>query len=221
MGEWDGLGPQASQYSASPSGFGALMARIRDLERAVDQLRGANILRPAGMHMDKSGLTIASQLLVTGDTRIEGTLSLPAGIIDNEALASPIVPVQFFATASSFSTPTNTWITPTTHHLVVPAGFTKGIVIANGFANLVNTLTAVNIICYAQVMVNGIGGMQSRIDDIAQYAWATMTPSLIQLFTGLATGQAIDVSVRCASSSALPANSNNAASVNGVVLWFR
>ncbi len=221
MGEWDGLGPQASQYAGNPDGLGALMARLRRLERLVDRLTGANILGPAGVTAHKGGLTIASQLLVTGDTRIEGTLSLPAGVIDNDALASPVHPSKFQFAVGTFATPSGTWITPLSQALVVPEGFTKALVIAFGFVNLVNSLTNTTIFCGAQTVIASTGSPESREDDVGQYAWATMNPGMVQLVTGLSAGGSIPIQVRCYSSSALPGGTYTSASVVGAVLWFR
>lgn len=75
MGEWDGL-PQASQYAPTQQGLGALFQRLEAVDRLLRQLTGANILAAADVVATKGGLTIASELKVTGQTRIDGPLEV-------------------------------------------------------------------------------------------------------------------------------------------------
>lgn len=128
MGEWDGT-PQASQFAATATGLSALFQRLERVEKLLRQLTGANILSAADVIATKTGLTIASELLVTGATRIEGTLSLPAGIVDNASLATPIG----FAAASNgqtnFSVPTSPTNLAATS-LTTPSGFTSAVVLS-------------------------------------------------------------------------------------------
>ena len=100
--------PSAQQYPAQPStAVDALMNRIRKLEGLIAELTKGSPLRQAGMgvspgQVDFNGdIVIGGRIFTTGSAEfsgntkiggsleVTGTLSLPAGIINNEALASP------------------------------------------------------------------------------------------------------------------------------------
>lgn len=76
MTAWSQGSPQASQYVASARGLEALFSRIERMENLIRELTGANILGPAGLAVDPDGLTIASSLVVSGNTHIQGALDV-------------------------------------------------------------------------------------------------------------------------------------------------
>lgn len=84
-----------------PAGDGVrqLVDRIRSLEREVGEMR-SSLLRQAGMSVEPDLVRFG------GAVAIEGTLSLPAGIIDNEALAKPVLYGATWAEEENFSVPT-------------------------------------------------------------------------------------------------------------------
>ena len=106
--------------------------------------------------------TIGGALDVTGAARILGTLELPAGIIGNDALASPVLPAVAGASSSivSFST------TPTVvvaASVTIPAGVTRALVMA--IATMSATENAgLTEIMYAQARIRATG----KPDTVAQ-----------------------------------------------------
>jgi hypothetical protein len=132
MSEWTPPGASSSDFPSQPtSGIDALLRRVDSIKRELDDATN-NLLKSAGMSVEPGRLTVNSELLVTGATRIEGTLSLPAGIIDNEALASP---VTFAGNTGSLLTtpPPATWTIAASAPLTVPAWAGSGVVLATGW----------------------------------------------------------------------------------------
>src|SRR5579872_3842369 len=75
---------------------------FRDMQRQITELRAARTL-DASTISPGGTLTIEGALVVTGNTVIDGTLSLPAGIIDNAALTSPVAPGIADSTQAGFT----------------------------------------------------------------------------------------------------------------------
>lgn len=216
MGEWDG-NPQASQFAPTPRGLEALFQRLERVERLLAALTGANILSAADVFASKNGLTIASELLVTGATRIEGTLSLPAGIIDNDALANPVKPERFGGVGNSFGV--NGWTTVASAAVTVPDGFTKCVVAATGFYRAQNNSTAGGYLA-GRVLINGTPGEQSS-KQVSAGLGQQDTATADALLSGLASGQTIPVTVQVYFPVTLSADANNTARVSGTLMWFR
>lgn len=215
---WSQYPAQASQYMPPASGIEALFQRLERIEKQVAELTGANILGPAGLVVDPNGLTIGSSLLVTGNTRIEGTLSLPAGIIDNDALASPVVPAPFKIKTNTWAT-TGATETQATATLTVPAGFTKAVVTATVTANVYNSSTLPLLLAVYPV-INGVVGEPGEV-DYGTSRIGRVSATLSELVTGLTGGGTFTVRADVNSQTAQPAKTVNVATVNGTVLWVR
>lgn len=214
MREWDGT-PQASQFAATPRGLDALFTRMERIERLLNQLTGANILSAADVFASKGGLTIASELLVTGATRIEGTLSLPRGIIDNDALTSPVVPVAFNFPTGGFGTGDG-WVTVAQTTLPAPAGFTRAIVVANAGVTVTNTTSASRSIV-ARTVIGGSYGFMTYGPQLVPGGLGSVASN----HTALLSAGGVTISCQVWTSQAWAADGGNAAGVNGVVLWLR
>ncbi len=140
----------------SPEPFADLVAKIQAMQRELGDLT-SSLLRSAGISVSPEGMTVDRALEVlgqmnvqgdldvsggavfSGDMRIEGTLSLPAGIIDNEALANPIESRSNHNAATGFA-----WTTAEIDRapvaITVPPGFTKATVTAVASAYAYNAL---------------------------------------------------------------------------------
>lgn len=96
--------------------------------------------------LDDSGIDVDGTLHVSGNTVIDGTLSLPAGIIDNDALANPVSAATFTASSVLSLTFTNAYQSFLTKNIPVPAGFTEAVVmatvVATGIASSSSPATA-------------------------------------------------------------------------------
>lgn len=130
-------------------GTDGLERLMRELEQVKSRLaaveRGAP-LRAAGIGVDEDGMTVQSSLTVDGgdltvtgnatfggnttiggNAAITGTLSLPSGIIDNDALANPVTFNSNSGSTNNIGIPgSDTYFTPS--DLTVPEGFSLAMV---------------------------------------------------------------------------------------------
>jgi len=155
----------------SPEPFADLVTRLKGLQRELGDVTNA-VLRSAGIRVSPEGMSVESALAVlgaldvsgdatfSGDMRIEGTLSLPAGIIDNEALANPLELGANFGAASGFGLTGGSWVEVTSASITIPAGFTRLQFVAAGMVNAVNSTGGTQNL-YVQVgrQINGAGEM--------------------------------------------------------------
>lgn len=155
-----------------------------------------------------------------GAVAVTGTLSLPAGIIDNAALAHPVVPASFYAAASNFAVP-NAWTTVVEHSLTTPAGFSQAIVIATAWARIQNTSGAVASSYGTLASINGVAGPWDDDRAIPINYFGNLQATYATLVSGLTEGETIPILTRVFSSPALSADPDNEATINGVVLWLR
>ena len=187
---WTGPTPISNQFPANePNGVRKLLEKIRAVELQVKEST-SNLLRTAGIYLSPTGMTIDSNLAITG------TLSLPAGIIDNDALANPVVPDAGEASATGFAV-SDTATAVASFPLPVPAGFTQALVHVTAAASASNA-TAFDDLLYVMAAVTPPGG--SRVDgpELYGYAaankWATGSASMAYLLLGLAPG---NITVSC------------------------
>lgn len=219
MGMWDGSA-QASQFSAPQRGLDALFARLEKVEKLLRDLRGADILSAADIKLSKGGMTIASELLVTGDTVIQGTLSLPAGVVDNDALTNPVVVAPFYKREAGFATP-NSYATLSELLLATPEGFTKAAVIATGWARLKNTSGSSPASFVVGPSINGVAGPIGSADSINAGNYGIADGTTAGLVTGLASGALVPVRARGYASPAFSADATSEAVVTGIIFWLR
>lgn len=142
----------------SPEAFSDLVHQLVSIKRELNDAT-SSLLRTAGIRVRPEGMTIERALEVlgsldvsgdldvtgsatfSGDTTIggnaaiTGTLSLPAGIIDNEALASPVRMGSNWAYDEGFAIPTATWTSVANATIEIPQGFTRLQFTAVGMVN--------------------------------------------------------------------------------------
>jgi hypothetical protein len=217
---WDGS-PQAGQFAATPSGLGALFARLERMERLLRELTGADILSAADVLVSKEGLSIAGELLVTGNMRVQGTLSLPAGIIDNDALAAPVVPVPFNFTAGPFGTTGGMWESKATLALPTPAGFSRAVVLANAGVTLTNTQASTTSQLVGRTGIYGATGFLSYGPLLVPNGTGSAASTATRLVTGLTPGAPVNIESQVWTGNSWASSPSNVAGVNGVVLWLR
>lgn len=112
---------QPGQLGAQFGGDDAIIRRLQDLERIVRELSAGNQFAPMGISPQPQGL------VVSGNMEITGTLSLPAGIINNDALAAPVSPAASHAENWNFGI-TTSMAEKTRVTIPVPTGFTRALV---------------------------------------------------------------------------------------------
>lgn len=108
---------RSEDYPAHPQGLGVLTEQLRDLRTTLADLPHG-LLRQAGISVEPDTIRFG------GNVAIEGTLSLPAGIIDNDALENPISHRSEWNSVSNFALP-NAWTDFVSVDLTVPPGFTR------------------------------------------------------------------------------------------------
>jgi hypothetical protein len=223
---WSGPTPTPQEYPKNePNGIRKLLDKIKALELQIREAT-SNLLGTAGIRLSLAGMFIDSSLTVggsldvtgpttiggtvgvtgdatfSGDTTIggnaaiTGTLSLPAGIIDNDALAHPTIvgsaAAEFgMSAAIALSANPAAPTTLTTLSVVVPAGATNAIATtsvvpaiytASGTgsftATVESTLTSggTGAFSYAGQIVDVVGAVTSACTVTKPIVLAVVTP---------------------------------------------
>jgi len=210
---------------------------IKDLQRDVQQLRSANQLSPAGIRaidggivvegsMDVQGaesvsgtLDVSGKATFTGDMRVEGTLSLPNGIIDNAALADPLVPFAFHADAQNFALGNGDNLPIVSVTVPVPAGFTRAVVNATANLSAANSTGATDTL-YCGLKINGSGPGYSGRAGVPPGVAANPSKTAGVLLTSLGSSFIIEGTASTAAAP-WPANMNNNVNLDGTVIFLR
>jgi|SRR5665647_489030 len=229
MSEWTAP-PQSVEFRAPTDGrvvrnlFEALSRRIAALEGTAPLKQAGVRVLPEGLVIEKD-LSITGTLGVTGDATfggamaVTGTLSLPAGIIDNDALTSPIV----YASNNSVNVGTEVTTTRTnkaTATVAVAAGFTKAQVWAFSDAMAVNR-TAADDYLYVGTTINTYEGGENYVDCRID-AGNSVSHTAVTALAGLTGGDLINCTVTSRTSEAAwAANVGNLWRIQVVVIFSR
>lgn len=212
---WTGPTPTPQQFPRSytrDDGIRQLLDKIKGIETQLREVT-SNLLRTAGIYLSPSGMTIDKNLAVTG------TLSLPAGIIDNAALTSPVTPGFAGASATNFAVPVAGAIVCSTG-ILVPAGYTRAVVHVTVNATCANSTAVTDYLYVYAVAVAGHGG--EAFAQASAGGRATASASAGQLVTGLVGGTNLDVQCHVRSAFAgWAANAANIANVDATCLFLR
>lgn len=214
--------PTSSEFPRQPTdGIDALLLKIEGIKRELSDATNG-LLRAAGIGVSPDGMRIDSGLTVTGNTRIEGTLDLPAGIIGNEALSNPVVPGVFYESADGWATPGSaTYGARATATITVPAGFTSCVVIADAWASAENSQPDSTSELRIRPNINGLPGASNIIRGIASGSLGSGQSLNSRLLTGLTPGGTFPVSTEVRTLNVWAAGSSNIAVISGTLLWFR
>jgi len=172
-------------------------------------------------------LDVTGTLDVTGNTVIGGTLSLPAGIINNDALTSPVVPLVVYGMSTSFGL-TTSWVTQCSTTITVPAGFTSCVVSvsARGFATNPNTTGGSNSaggdFFYVRAVIGGSHGIGFPTRVLGSGDSVSVVGPFSCVISGLTSGGTFTVTCDVTTMFlSWATNTNNTAEVSGSILWFR
>ena len=208
---WSGPTPTPQQFPANePNGIRALLDRINAIGLQVKEAT-SNLLQTAGIYLSPTGMTIDSNLALTG------TLSLPNGIINNDALTSPVVAQGIYATNPTGPALSTTAVTLKTVTITVPAGFTSAVVFCTSRVYAANPNANAD---YLYVLTN-IDGVHA-----ADYALLTQGSNVgispyTQVLTGLTPGSTFDVSVSAHTAYYAWTGMITKSDMSGSILWFR
>lgn len=234
--------PQPGMFN--PSGEDAIIRRLQELERKYNELSAANVFgltgikpKSGGTNLDgfvnvngplvvngTSGIngpqTVNGSQTVNGPMTITGTLSLPAGIIGNDALANPSTSVASHAQADSFSITTGANVEKLRATITVPAGFTKAAVYGTATMSVFNNSGSLDS-CYLAFRVNGgqVGWSNQVGAPASQRVLAVAAGSGI--ITGL-NGGTIYVSADASTGvKAWSIDNNNTINIDALVTFYR
>jgi hypothetical protein len=210
--------------------------QLQDLQRQIKELAAANPFAPMGIHplagatqfdgnviangdITSNGELTANGLTVNGAAVIAGTLSLPAGIINNAALQSPLSPLSQHAGTNNFSLSTGPNVPLLTTTINVPAGYTQAQVTALGVVHAYNPNTSPDDF-YAVVTIGGVQVGASSQSTVAAGQDNTIAANAVKTLSGL--GSSFDVAVLGSSGSlAWAANSVNFVNLDVSVTFLR
>ncbi|MDT0171010.1 hypothetical protein [Pseudarthrobacter sp. BRE9] len=217
----------------------AMIRRIKDLERAVQELRSANQLGPAGIRAVPDGIVVEGSMDVqgaetvsgtlnvtgnadfTGNVHIGGTLDLPAGIVNNDALSDPIVPGAYHADIQNISITSGPNVEKLRIDVPVPAGYTRALVNLTATMNMLNNSGATDS-AFLGANINGISPGWSSNGTAASGAEVSLSNTVALLVEGLAGGT-FPLTGKASSNSGTWAASGSSAvmNLNATVLFLR
>lgn len=216
---------QARTRNNNPDPMSEITRRLGDLSRRINDVSGS-ILRSAGIAVTQTlmtitrGLRVEGTLDVTGDAVFSGDLAVPNGSITNDALANPVAPQEFGASAVGWSAPASTWTTVASASLTVPVGFTRAIVYAIGWWRIGVETTTVTAYLNGRVVVGGELGESASV-RVEAGDGGSIQGANVEALDGLRPGSTVTVSSDAYMSTAIAASGPNSARVSGVVLWLR
>jgi hypothetical protein len=190
-----------------PRGEDFLIRRLQDLEARVQRNEAANPFGPMGIKP------------VAGGFDVTGTMGLPAGSISDAALANPIKTATASNGISNYAIDTTSTVRVSVS-LVVPAGFTQAIVIANATAMGTNSGTVADYL-YVSAVVQAVNGGELYSSAAASLGVGLAAPFHTTL-TGLTGGQLITVGVATrAGADTWAAATANQASIAATAIFLK
>lgn len=200
-------------------GEDSVMRELRDVRRLLQQVMAANPLATAGISTVPDGIKVEGSAEFTGDMTIGGTLNLPNGIINNDALANPILTETSSNFLSNYAVGTTSTVRATVT-FAVPEGFTQAVVMANPTGMAQNTTSSVDYL-YVQAVVNGVNGGELYTSAGVGLGVGLASPFHTTIYA-LSGGQEITVSVATRTGfNTWTASTANQANIYATVLFFR
>lgn len=230
--------------SFNPKGEDFLVREIAEIKRQIQQLAAANPFAAMGVVPKPDGLivegyeTVNGPLEVNGDSvingemevngdstfngamSITGALNLPAGIIGNEALTSPITALPVHGDGFNFSITTGANVEKLRATFAVPDGFTKAAVYATATMSVFNNSGSLDS-CYLAVRINGTHiGWSNQVGAPASQRVLSVAAGS-GLVTGLSGGTIYVGAEASTGVNAWSTDVNNTMNIDALVLFFR
>jgi len=156
---------------------------------------------------------------IGGNAAITGTLSLPAGIIGNDALTSPVVPSSQYVQVTNFGL-TVAWAAKATISVTVPVGFTTLQVMAASRIGAYNS-TAIYDSLYSKITI-GAATQGGFLTGVGSGTAETSVSALTATLPGLTPGATVDIVLWGSTGSAAWAvDARNGADLSASLLWLR
>ncbi|MEV4987665.1 hypothetical protein [Pseudarthrobacter sp. LMD1-1-1.1] len=209
--------PQPGMFN--PRGEDWIAREITDLKRSMRELAAANPFGPMGIKPKAGGMVVEGYQTVNGPMTITGSLDLPAGSVQNDALASP-VQIDTASNGIDGEAITTTSTVRASVTLTVPTGMTQAIVMATATGMGENSTTASDYL-YVSAVVEGVNGGELYTAAPAGLGASLAAPFNTTL-TGLTDGQEITVGVATRTGTAeWAASTANQASISATVMYLR
>lgn len=185
----------------------ALVRRLQDLERAVQQLGAANPFGPMGIKP------------VAGGFDVTGTMGLPSGIIPTDALSDPLVISTAGVSQNNFAVTTagNVFASAT---VVIPAGYSRADIQCSVVAGAINDTANADYL-YVASSINAVGGTETPQAASGAGGYCAAPANGIRSLTGLSGGT---ITVGCAirtNTAGWSANASNFANMTALVFFRR
>lgn len=196
-----------------------LVRKVQELEQKFQQLGGANVFGLTGITPQDGGTEFDGYVNVNGPMSITGTLNLPAGIIGNDALVSPLYPKTAHVDLQGFALATGSNAEKLRATVSVPAGYTQALVMATAAISSRNT-TAQTDSLYVDCRINGaVSGWSSQSSTPAGgVAFAANTGTA--LLTGL--GSTFYIAANASSGfAAWPSDINATLNIDAIIVFLR
>ena len=205
---------------------------LRQQERNAQRQANSSAFNRSGISITAEGvstvdgeLDVTGDLVVSGHAAITGTLSLPSGIIDNDALANPVSSQSVYADISNFNLVHHGFSTPLpvikTVTITVPAGFTAA-----------NVEVFSRVFAYNNAAAADFLACQTGIAGRLDYALGILIPAggngsgvaispFATTLSALTPGDTFTITIGAASNLYDWTMAGNVATVSGNILWFR
>jgi len=164
---------------------------------------------------------------IGGNAAITGTLSLPAGIIDNDALANPLKAQYIYNTTSGYAV-TTTETTRASVTVTVPAGFTAAVVSVMGRVDGRNSNStggwnaAGADLLHTRAWIAGGTGQDMDLSVLGSGDHAVSVMPFAAVLTGLTPGDTFILAAKVWSEyQNWAAHAKNIAEISGTVTWYR
>ena len=210
MSKLPNLGPSLQRYLRQQA-----RTAQRQQQSSAFNLSGTSVVAEDVTEVDGT-LNVVGNLNVTGPMVVGGTLSLPAGIIGNDALTSPVVAQGIYATNPSCPALSPTEVTLKSVTFTVPAGFTSAVVFCTSRVYAGNPGPNAD---YLYVLTNIDGTNAPGFPLLTQGSNVGISP-YTRVLTGLTPGGTFIVSVS-ASTAYYTWLAGAVADMSGSILWFR
>lgn len=198
---------------------------LTDIKRQIRELSAANVFGLTGISPKDGGtdfdgfVNVNGPMTINGDAAITGALSLPAGIINNDALANPVQIGTASNGLNNYAITTASTVRASVV-LTVPDGFTEAVVTANPTAMGQNS-TATTDYLYVMAVVQGVSGGELYTSAAAGLGVGLAAPFHITL-TGLTGDDEIIVSVATrAGFNTWAASTANQANIYATAIFLR
>ena len=206
----------------------SLLDYLTEQKRNALRQASSSAFARSGTSVTAEGVvTVDGELDVTGAMVVGGTLSLPAGIINNDALTSPVVLGVVNLTATGFAV-TTSWSDAAATSFTVPAGCTQLLATCSAgvFAVNPNTTGGSNgtggdaLDC--RVLLNGSGSAGFAWGMSGSNGFTSASSSGSFVFSGLTPGATLSISAQAlALYQNLGSNVANKANINATLTWLR